>query len=125
MANHYVTINNKRYRTTGLSYAPEENKARQINTTLGGRTLAQTFAYTAYRWTMELLVELTPADANYGSYTDLQTAYGLAYVSFTNPFGTTQDVIFEGKLVGPPKYALVDPTVPFKVSISLRKRQVS
>lgn len=82
---------------------------------------SQDFGFTGRRWTMTILVELTPEDANYGSKANLEAAYALASVGFTDSFGTNQgSVVFEGDLDLPPAYALVDATVPFEVEIKLR-----
>lgn len=122
MAN-YITLNSKRYLTTRRDFTPTRRKAQQVRTTLGGKTVSQTFGFTDERWAFTILVQITPDDPLYGSAADLETAYGLAYVSFTDVFGNTSSVYTEGELAQPPKYALVDPTAHYEVALILRKRQ--
>jgi hypothetical protein len=120
----YIILNGKRYRTAERAFKAAPQKAQQINTTIGGKTLSQTFGYTANRWEITILVELTPTDANYGSWANLLTAYGLNYAPYTDVFGVSQgDVFFEGELPQVPNYALVDTAVPFTVDLKLRRRQ--
>lgn len=124
MALRYITLNGKRYKTTERKFKANLNQARQINVTLGGKVNSQTFTFADQRWSFPILVELSPADANYGSWDNLVTAYQAAYVPFVDIFGTSQgDVIMEGTLEQMPDYALVDTTAPFVVNISLVKRQ--
>lgn len=122
MANRYVTINGKRYRTARRTFTNRQSQARQINVTLGGAVATQDFGFTGQRWRMAILVELTPEDSAYGSKANLETAYQTTPVNFVDSFGVDQgNVIFEDDLELPPAYALVDATVPFEVEISLRK----
>lgn len=121
MANRYVTINGKRYRTARRTFTPKLSRAKQVNVTLGGAVAVQDFGFTGQRWTMTILVELTPEDSAYGSKANLETAYALPSFTFIDSFGTSYTAIFEGDLELPPAYALVDATVPFEVEISLRK----
>jgi len=124
MANRYITINSKRYLTSERSFRAISQKAQQLNTTIGGKTLSQTFGYTAYRWEVTILVEFSPVDSAYGSWSDLATAYALGYAPFTDIFGTNQgNVFFEGELPEAPEYALVDTSAPFRVDLKLRLRQ--
>lgn len=121
----YVTLNGKRYLTANRSFKRKAKKARQVNTTLGGKTQTQTFAFTGTRLDMTILVHYSPTDAAYGSWNDLLAAYESAYVPMVDLFGVNQgDVIFDGELEEMPEWALIDQTVPFEVSISLVKRQV-
>lgn len=122
MANRYVVIDGKQYRTARRTFTNRQSQARQVNVTLGGAVAAQDFGFTGQRWQMTILVELTPEDTDYGSQADLESAYQTTPVNFVDSFGTDQgNVVFEGELDLPPAYALVDASVPFEVEISLRK----
>lgn len=122
MALRYITLAGKRYLTARRTFANRQSQARQINTTLGGTVATQDFGFTGQRWRMTILVELSAEDPDFGSKTDLETAYQTTPVAFVDSFGTNQgNVVFEGDLELPPAYALVDATVPFEVEISLRK----
>ncbi len=124
MANHYVSLNGKRYLTARRDFAPKETKAQQINVTLGGKTASQSFGFTDYRWSFTILVQITPDNpAVYGSRADLQTAYGQDYVTFVDVDGNNHEVFMLGELPLAPHWALVDPTAHFEVPLQLRKRQ--
>ncbi len=124
MANRYIVINSKRYLTSERSFRAISKKAQQLSTTIGGKTLSQTFGYTAYRWEVTIMVEFSPVDSAYGSWSDLTAAYALAYAPFTDIFGTNQgNVFFETELPEAPEYALVDTSAPFRVDLKLRLRQ--
>lgn len=122
MPNNYITLNGKKYRTTGRAFTDVKKKALQVNTTLGKKTTSQDFGFTDNRFTLKILVNRNPA-SGFGSHTDLETAYGLTYVSFIDQYGITNDVFMEGQLNLPFNFAVVDETVDFEVSLSLRKRQ--
>lgn len=124
MAN-YITLNGKNYATTGRNLRPVLKKAQQIRISLSGKTLSQEFSFTDQRWQVRILVELYPPDPSYGSKTDLETAYSLAYCNFVDQFGWDQgDVFMVGNLEEALDWALVDESAPFEVELNLRKRQV-
>lgn len=123
MANKYITLNGKRYRTVGRSYAPQHKKARQLNVTVGNKTAIQTFNFTDYRWKMDIYTSVSVSSGIYGTLADLQTAYGLAYVAYTDTQGNTHDVVMEGELVTPFGIGILHDNAPIKISLSLRKRQ--
>lgn len=124
MANGYITYNGKRYRLTPESYEGQLQVARQVNTSLSGKTLIQTFSFTDDRFTVELWTAITSESATYGNLSDLRTAFALAYASFTDIFGTVHSVVPEGNLKLPYKLGIRSNTAPFKVTLNLRKRQV-
>lgn len=123
MAN-YITLNGKRYLTTGRTFKPVQRKAQTVGVTLTGKTRSQTFSFVDYRWTVTILVELAPANPLYGSRANLLAAYALPYCAFVDVDGTNQgDVFIEGELPQVLGWTLVDTTAPFEVALSLRKRQ--
>ena len=124
MAN-YITLDGKRYLTTDLAYQPERKKAQQINLGLTGKTISQTFDYSDYTWAVPILVEITPADPEFGSEDDLETAYAKDYVTFIDRDETDQGYVFMlGNLAKPRKFALMDESASYKTVLQLRKRQV-
>ncbi len=78
---------------------------------------------TFYRFEVDIWVKLTDSSP-YGQWSDLLTAYGLAYSSYTDIFGAAwaNGVYIEGELPQAPAYALVDTSAPFRVSLKLRQR---
>lgn len=123
MANGYILLNSKRYKTAERSFKAISFVPKQMNYTVGGKTASQNFGFTLYRWEMDIWVELSPVDSNYGSWANLLAAYTPSYVPFTDVFGTSQgNVYLEGELPQMPEYALVDPAVPFKVPLNLKQR---
>lgn len=118
----YVILNGKRYTTSERSFTAPRKKSQQLNVSIGKKTISQDFGYKARRWEMKILVAYS-ATTPYGSFTDLETAYDLAFCSFTDIFGVSQGTVyFEGELIEAPAFALVDAAAPFEVTINLRKR---
>ena len=122
MANGYITYNGKRYRLTPQSYEEQLDPARQTNVSLSGKTITQLFAYSETRFEMEIWTAITAESGTYGSMSDLKTAIGLAYANFTDIFGTVHSVVPEGGLRLPYKLGIRTNTAPFKVKLTLRKR---
>lgn len=125
MANNYITLDGKRYLTTDLGFTDTLKKSQQIRLTLTGKTASQDFSYTDERWTVPILVRIDEENApTYGDLADLEAAYEKDYVIFIDLFGNIVDVFIESELPKAYKYSLIDPTVHFKVSLSLHKRQI-
>lgn len=122
---NYITLDGKKYLTTDLAYQPDRKKAQEVNLGLTGKTIVQTFDYSDYIWTIPILVEITPVDPEFGSEDDLETAYAKDYVTFIDRDDTDQGYVFMlGSLPKPRKFALIDENAAYKVTLSLRKRQV-
>jgi hypothetical protein len=123
MANKYIILNGKRYRTVNRSFTPQRKKARQVNVTVGNKTAIQTFNFTDYRWKVDIFTAIQVADSQYGTLADLQIAYDQAYVAYTDALNQVHDVVLEGELATPLDIGILHDQAPFKVTLSLRKRQ--
>jgi len=122
---NYIILDGMRYITTDLGYDPSRNKAQQVLSGLTGKTISLNFNQSDYRWTVPILVEITPSNPEHGSEDDLETAYAKEYVTYIDRDGVDQGYVFMlGQLSKPRKFALVDTSAPYKTTLSLRKRQV-
>jgi hypothetical protein len=124
MANEYITLNSKRYGVAVTRYRPVTSKRQVIHETVGGKMKSQTFALTDAYWEFDLRVDDVPA-TNYGSMTDLRTAYALQYCGFTDHFGTNQgDVYFVGELPETPMGPSISGSeAVYIIPVTLRKKQ--
>lgn len=124
MVNKYITLNSLKYYTTGLSHTAITRKAQQINVTIGAKTVNQDFGFTDSRWTVSILVYLTPPNSGYGGRDDLITAYGLSSVTFIDGEGNSNSVFIENDITEALNVTILDDSLPFVVPLSLRKKQV-
>jgi hypothetical protein len=88
-------------------------------------TLAQTFAFTDYRWGFDFLVNDVPAE-NYGSLADLKAAYRKPYVGHADDYGVDQGTMFfVGACSEKPMMPMLSGAgAKFTVPVLLRKRQM-
>lgn len=122
---NYIWLGDKRYMTSSRTFQPVRHKSQRVRVGLSSKTIAQTFSFVDQRWTGTILVWVYPTDPLMGSRDDLIAAYESDYINFVDLFNVNQgDVFIEGDLPEALRYFLVDDTVPFEVSLSLRKRQV-
>ncbi len=122
MSNSYITLNGKQYPVVETRYEPSMEKVQRVHTTVGGSHVSQQFNFTEYRWGFDLRVPYT-GDSTWGSLADLKAAYALPYCSFTDHYGNTYDVFFEGKLQEKPISPIIDGSGKFTVPVMLRRVQ--
>lgn len=127
----FVVLNNKKYLTT-LDYAADMQKSQDVQISITGETLSQTFykpdgtLFLDKRWSVPILVDLYEQNPAWGCKEDLEAAYAEEYVPFTDIFGMQQgDVFIENNLPEQLRFAIVDQDAKFEVTLKLRLRQVS
>jgi hypothetical protein len=120
--NSYVVLNGKRYAVAETRYEPQREKIQRIHVTVGGSHIGQQFDFTEYRLGFNLRVPYT-GDGTYGSLSELKTAYDLPYCSFTDHYGDSYNVFFEGPLIEKPDGPMIDGSAVFTVPVNLRRKQ--
>lgn len=95
--------------------------------TVGKKTRIQDFGFTDYTWAFNLLMpyqDQTRGGYTYGGWVWLRdTLYEQPTVTFTDHYGVSHTVTFDGKLSPQPLGALVDGAAKFIVEVHLRKHQ--
>lgn len=122
MANSYIILNSKQYAVAQTRYEPKQLKYQRVHLTVGGNHVSQTFGVVELRWGFDIRVPYI-GDATWGSLDDLKAAYALAYVSFTDHYGNTHDVFFEGELMELPDMPILDQSAKFTVPVNLLKKR--
>ena len=122
MANPYIVLNSKKYPVAFTRYQPTQEKAQAVHVTVGGTHVSQHFDFVEYRWGFDLRVPYT-GDATWGDLDDIKAAYALEYCSFTDHYGNTYNVFFEGILQEIPDAPGIDGVSVFTVPVNLRRKQ--
>lgn len=121
----YLILGGKRYVIVRQETEPSQTKRQAVRVTVGGVTRSQQFGFTDYAWSFVLRVPWQVTDSNYGTLSDLRTAYAASSAAFIDRFGTNQGSVyflgeFKEKCTTP---ALDGANAQYEVLVNLRKVQ--